>query len=216
MNSLLEKVNAVFPLREVDAGEFANMKLNGMKFTLSCYDAEGLGRVSFMHAVGMMGLMKMDTMVINPFEKDAPLFSYDRVLAMGNDTFLNEFYDTVLGASFDDAGLRAVQEEGASLPGYDPGEHWYDGIKLPVSTYKKGKKAEKEAFTVLADHFLEAYLKACSEAEICDPAAKKEKARAYTEGLLSHGGPACDIFKKQKGLAFTENLFRDYMFGTGK
>lgn len=214
MNQILEQINAVFPLHEADAGDFAKMKISGMKYALSCYEAEGLGHVSFIEASGMMGLMKMETMVINPFEKDAPLFSYDRIRAMGNDIFLNEFYDTLLGDAFDHAALLAVQKDAEALPGYDPGEHWYDDIKLAESTYKKGKKAQKEAFTVLGGHFLTEYLKACQKAEKCDPAEKKEKAKTYTEGLLSHGGPACDVFKKEKGQAFTETLFRNYMFGT--
>ena len=54
-----------------------------MRFFVKAYRADGLGHVSVMRAKGFFGLMKMDTLIIVPKEKDLPLYSYDRIYAMG-------------------------------------------------------------------------------------------------------------------------------------
>ena len=95
-DKLLSLIGQRFPLKERDAGEYKSLKVKGMKFTITPYEAEGLGHVSVMKASGMFGLMKMDTLIVNPKETDLPLLSYDRILAMGNDTLILELYDTML------------------------------------------------------------------------------------------------------------------------
>lgn len=39
-----------------------------------------------------------------------------------------------------------------------------------------------------------------------------EKASVYVEGLLTHGGPSTDVFKKGIGNEKTAQLFRKYLF----
>ena len=108
MQHMLDAVNQKYPLTEKNVGEFAKIKAKGMTFVIKQYEAKGLGNVSVMEAKGFFGLMQMDTLIINPVEKDLPLFSYDRVLAMGNDTLILELYDTLLEKQ-DFAGLKAVK-----------------------------------------------------------------------------------------------------------
>ena len=76
-----------------------------MQFRVRRFYADGLGTVSAMVAAGFFGLMKMDTLIITATEKDMPLFSYDRVYAMGNDTLIFELYNTLLG----DTDLSALE-----------------------------------------------------------------------------------------------------------
>ena len=97
IEKLLKAIDSRFPLTEQDAGDFKQLKANGMKFSIRPYKAEGLGWVSVMTASGFFGLMKMDTLIVNPTEVDMPLLSYDRVHAMGNDTLIYELYDTMVG-----------------------------------------------------------------------------------------------------------------------
>jgi hypothetical protein len=209
---LLNILGARHPLRKGDAGEFAALKANGMNFTVEAYEAEGLGHVSVMRAKGFFGLMQMDTLIVNPTERDLPLYSYDRILAMGNDTLIAELYDTTVGG-FSSPEMEALLSRSAALPERDPGTHWYDHIRLPQSISKKGKKAHRQAFDRLAlDHFT-AWLNAdCPP--LTDPAAKRAKAAAYVDGLLTHGGPSTDVFKKALGQEKTERLFRAVLFGT--
>ena len=211
---ILALINERHPLTETDCGEFAKMKVNGMSFSIRAFKAEGLGHVSVMRANAMLGLMKMDTLIINPTEIDLPLYSYDRIFAMGNDTLIVELYDTLLG-DYSEEGIVEVKarEKYSAIPERDPGEHWYDSINLASSISKKGKKAHTELINSLTDQHFEAYL-ASSKASVTDKAAKQEKARVYVNGLIEKGGPSTDVFKKAIGEAKTRELFENILFGT--
>ncbi len=213
-NQMYDLIESRFPMTEIDCGEYKTQKIKGMKFKISAYYAEGLGHVSIMTAEGFFGLMKMDTLIINPTSKDMPLFSYDRVLAAGNDTLIFELYDTFLNSA--DMSLLEEVKKSLRTPDHDLGEHWYDSIKLPVSVSKKGKKTEKTVFDKFVLSYLNTYLDLAENVDTCDAGAKKEKASVYVEGLLKNGGPSTDIFMKALGREKTENLFRNILFGTAK
>ena len=175
MKELLNVIGDRFPLTPRDAGEFAVLK-----------------------AKGFFGLMKMETLIVNPKEIDLPRYSCDRILAMGNDTLIAELYDTAVGG-FSAPELDKIVAEAAALPERDPGKHWYDGIRLPQSISKKGKKAQRAPFDRLALAHFKAWLNAdCPP--LTDKAAKREKTAAYVNGLLEHGGPSTDVFVQALGL----------------
>lgn len=211
---LLTLIGKKYPITSIDCGEFAEMKVNGMKFSISAYKAEGLGHVSVMRAKGFFGLMKMDTLIINPTEIDLPLYSYDRILAMGNDTLIVELYDTVVG-EFSQEKLLERKEGFSYLPERDPGEHWYDDIKLSSSISKKGKARDvSNGFEYLTMEHLHAYLYS-GEAKILQNYKEKlDKTNVYVNGLLEKGGPSTDVFKKAIGEEKTRALFERVLFGT--
>lgn len=210
---LVAVIGESFPLQELDCGQYRKMKVSGMTFTVRRFYAQGLGSVSVMVAAGFFGLMKMDTLIITPTEKDMPLFSYDRVHAMGNDTLIIELYDTLLGQT-DLSALAQVKQDAAYLPDHDLGAHWYDSIKLPQSLSKKGKKGQTPAFDATVVHYLAKYLETAKNAAACEAAPKREKAAVYVEGLLNNGGPSTDVFKKGMGDEKTADLFRKILFAT--
>ena len=210
---LLAAISEKYPLTPVDTGEFARLKANGMRFSVEAYKAEGLGWVSVMTAAGFFGLMKMDTLIINPTAVDMPLLSYDRVHAMGNDTLIYELYDTMTAPASLPATAK-IKREGSIFPDHDLGSHWYDSIKLPESLSKKGKKQHTVPFDVLTINYMKGFLADCGNAAPCDANAKREKASVYVEGLLTHGGPSTDVFKKAMGEEKTAQLFRHILFGT--
>ncbi len=213
-DKILTLIGKKYPLTSIDCGEFAVMKVKGMKFKISAYKAAGLGHVSVMRASGMMGLMKMDTLIINPTEIDLPLYSYDRIFAMGNDTLIVELYDTLLGEFSEDKLLE--RKEGFSyLPERDPGEHWYDSIKLKSSISKKGKARNvSNGFEYLTMEHLYAYLYSTEAKIVQDYEAKQNKARVYVNGLIEKGGPSTDVFKGAIGEEKTRALFENILFGT--
>lgn len=215
MEQLLSAIGNSFPMTELPCGEFGKMKVSGMSFSIRQFHAEGLGHVSAMVASGFFGLMKMDTLMITPTEKDMPLFSYDRVFAMGNDTLIFELYDTLLCGT-ELSSLDAVKQQYRALPDHDLGSHWYDTIKLPQSLSKKGKKVHTAAFHAAAKDYMAAYLAAAKAAATCDADTKREKASVYVEGLLANGGPSTDVFKKGIGSEKTAELFRKVLFATEK
>ena len=212
---MLRTITAKHHLNAITIGEYARMKVGVMNFQIWAFHAEGLGHVSAMTATGMFGLMKMDTLIINPTERDMPLFSYDRVHAMGNDTLIYELYDTILEKA-ELSRTEEIKEKYRHLPDHDLGSHWYDFIKLAVSLSKKGKKSHTAAFDVCAMEYLEAFLADAGEAEYCEPGPKKDKASVYVEGLLKNGGPSTDVFMKRIGEEKTAELFRHILFGTAQ
>jgi hypothetical protein len=131
---------------------------------------------------------------------------------MGNDTLIVELYDT-LTASVDMSALDAVKAEFSHLQERDPGEHWYDSIKLKESISKKGKKADTAQLDELAIKHFCAYLEA-DVPSVADVDKKKELSTNYVNGLLKNGGPSTDVFKKELGEDKTARLFREVLFGT--
>ena len=163
----------------------------------------------------MMGLMKMETLIINPVKADLPLLSMDTVLAMGKLTVFAEIYDTTVGG-FDEKPCLAVKEKLSCYPDRPTTPTWYDNIKLGCSLSKKtGKNALPELEKGLAD-YLQAYLSIADKtpglsADLLEQ--KRLKADAYVTGLLEHGGPSTDVFMKKLGKEKTEKLFREVLFG---
>ena len=211
IEKLLALIGERFPLAAQNCDKFAEMKVSGMKFSISAYEAKGLGHVSVMRAVGMMGLMKMDTLIINPTEIDLPLYSYDRIFAMGNDTLIVELYDTLL-TEYSESALLAAKDAYADLPERDPGEHWYDSIKLASSISKKGKKKHLSRMNDLAFQHFEAYIDSDASA-VSDNTAKQSKAAVYVDGLFELGGPSTDVLTKAIGQEKTAELFNKVLFG---
>lgn len=212
LGALVEKINAAHPMTKLEIGEYAEIKAPMMKFEISAYKAEGLGHVSVMSMSGMLGLMKMDTIIINPKDRDLPLLSYDRVYAAGNDTFIVELYDT-MASPVEMSALGKVKSDAAALPQNDLGEHWYDNIKLPESLSFKGKKNHEADFDRVALSALEAYF-AAEDNKDFDAGVKAEKSDLYIEGLLKNGGPSTSVFLKLFGEEKTADLFRTVLFGT--
>ena len=218
MDKAIAAIGARFPLTRRDAGEYAQFKAGPLSIRLDWYEAAGLGNVSVLHGRAMGGLMKMDTLVVNAIERDVPLFSYDYIAAMGNHTMLVEYYDTMIDdGALDFAGLFAAKDGIAALPDHDLGAHWYDSIKLAPSFAKKTKKRALPQLNAAFEQTLDAYL-ALAEAlppltgEACE--AKRAKAAAYVDGLLTNGGPSTDAFVKALGAEKTAAIFRRIVFGT--
>ena len=51
-DKLLDILQSKYVIKELNVGEFATLKANGMKFKIRAYHAEGLGHVSIMQAKG--------------------------------------------------------------------------------------------------------------------------------------------------------------------
>lgn len=212
MSAWLEGIGAMYPLSK-QSGSERQFKASGMKFDTVAYTAQGFGHVGVMNAAGMAGMMKMETLILNPFSVDAPIFSYDRIHAMGKDILVCEMYDSLIGKSFKNDQMKAAAQKCPNVP--KDKSYWYDNLIIAPSLNMKGKKKDSVQFDQLFGEVLKAYLAAASASEQCDPAVKRDKARVYSEGLLEHGGPATDPVKKSMGASWTENLFREVLFGTG-
>ena len=215
-NKILDLIKKNHALTPKSVGDFKTFKAKGMTFACAAYNAEGLGHVSVMRANGFFGLMKMDTLVIAPVDKDLPLLSYDRIYAMGNDTLIVELYDTLGGAKIDLSTINAVKSKYAHLPerfaeGEEP-KHWYDDIRLPETTSKKGKKGDSAGFDAYTLDYVSTFL--ALGGEPCDKNGKIARTEVYATGLITQGGPATDVFKQEFGEEKTGEIIRGVLFGT--
>ena len=211
--NLLETIAASYPLRECP-GAAREFKAAGMQFTATAYEAEGFGHIGVMDAKGFLGLMRMETLVLNAFDVDAPLLSLDRMHVFGREILVAEMYDSLLGDTFCTDELENVA---ALLPSEPKKQgYWYDDLVVAPGLNLKGKRKDSTVFDSISETFLLAYLAAAGGANACDPEQKKRKAAAYSDGLLANGGPATDPVKKSMGEAFTVELFREVLFGTGR
>ena len=50
--TLLQLLETAYPLTPIETGEFAHLKVGGIKFSIKAFCAEGLGHVSVMQAKG--------------------------------------------------------------------------------------------------------------------------------------------------------------------
>lgn len=212
------RINAQFPITKRDPGVFSRFRASALTVELDWYAAEGLGNVSLLHGSAMAGLMRMETLVINPFARDLPLFSFDRIAALGKQTVLVEYYDTLLDAeAFDSITLMQVKQDASVLPDHDLGGHWYDSIKLPASFAKKANRPALPQLDAAFSAALNAYLLIAAEAPLLCVTAqteKRAKAAAYVDGLLQNGGPSTDAFVKAIGAEQTRALLAGVVFGT--
>lgn len=210
MSEIIGKLSSQFSLHERNLGEFAKVKKSGMNFDIRGWEIEGIGRMSALSMNAMLGLMKMETLVITPLEVDAPLYSFDFVRAMGNDTLIIELYDTQINPCELD-GLDAVKAASAVLPDNDLGEHWYDYLHLSPTVSKKGKKGKID-LDAMVSGYTDEFIKFLKASPACEKAAKQAKVFDYTDTLLKKGGPACDQFKKMIGVDKTRELFMKFIF----
>ncbi len=210
---LIRIIGKQVPLKEKDCGEFSAMKVGPMYFKVRRFEAEGFGRVSVMEARGLLGLMKMDTIVVGPRNTDAPFLSYDFISAMGKLTLMLELYDsTIHGCPMD--GLDRYREELKDCEDHVSAPQWYDPILLPQTVRKEGSRKEKALFEDVTRRYFADYMELAKAAPACDPEEKNGKISEYVEGLLANGGPAVNQFKKQFGPEKTGEVLRKVLFGT--
>ena len=75
-----EALKRYFTLIPKDPGEDAHRAKRGMAFDTKAWEIYGIGHLCVMRMKAFLGLMKMETIVIAPFERDLPLFNADWVI----------------------------------------------------------------------------------------------------------------------------------------
>lgn len=207
---IMEKLQSCYTLTPRDMGAYADIHKNGMRFHMAAFEVSGVGNLSTIRMSAMLGLMRMETVVVTPLRLDAPLYSCDQICAMGKDTLLLELYDTQL-APIDLSALAAVKQKYAGLADHDLGSHWYDKIKLAPSLCKRGKRMDA-AYKPLIANYTDAYLSLLSTAAPCQQQEKQARVKEYVDGLFQNGGPSTYQFKKLLGEEKARELFERFVF----
>ena len=204
-----------YTLQKEELGADAHLKKNGMAFDTEAYTVEGLGHLCVMKMNAMLGLMKMETVVLAVTEKDVPLFNLDYVSAFGKETQIAELYDTQLSPwpESAQAAFEAIQSKNAGLPdAAAKGARWYDAILYPCSCHKTGKGLH-EKLDALALDYLRTFAAQLKDAPACDKAEKEERVRGFAERLFAEGGPAVDQVTKLFGRETAARLILRHMYG---
>ena len=209
---ILEELKKNYEFEEKDCGDFKELSVSGMTFKNSSFYAKGLGNVAIMNIDDGKGIMKMDTLIINPFEIDAPMLSYDCISMMGTNILYLEPFDTTINHDFNTESMNNVAIKYNEIIENNPQqERWYDSMRLPGTIFKK--TTDTENLTKLLDEYYKAYISTLKETKTCDIELKKEKAATYSNGLIVNGGPATDPFLQTFGKEKTQEFFKQVLFG---
>lgn len=213
IQKMIEEIKVKYTCKTVDAGVFANVVIEGAKFKICAYDVQGIGRVATVEMKRLIGLWEMQSLIITPYQKDMPIYYYNRHREKGNYIYRVEVFNTQLN-DIDVSDMSNVVEKYASLPDEVQNERWYDYLKLPVSAVKKvDKKSKEELSPMIWEHF-DAYMKLLEKAAECKPSEKKKKVSVFTKALLENSGIAIvEIFIANYGEKVTEKLVNEVLFG---
>ena len=105
---LLAELDQLFGLTLCPPSEYETFQMVGLDFKAQGYESAKLGHVSVQTASGMGGAMEMESMIVNPFSVDGPLFSLDLISAQGKYTLMMERYDTLVDTPRDEAPFLAI------------------------------------------------------------------------------------------------------------
>lgn len=209
-DEILRRIREKYPLIPREMGELKELKKGMYRFNFECYRVGEIGNLFAIDMSAMFGLMKMETVVLTPIERDLSFCNFDVVHAMGTDTCIFEMYDTGISER-DLSSFDPLKEKYADLPAYETKPRWYDSWRLSPSIGKRGKGLAARGEEMLEEHLNE-YLRLLAQAPACDPEEKRERNRRYVDRLLAEGGAAVDSMKKLLGEEKTDRLIRRFMF----
>lgn len=213
IEKLIEEFAQSYTFDAIENKEFDSFKVNGMDFEVKAYDAQFLGRVSSMKGKMKFGLMKMETLIVNPLELDVPLFSLDLIQVPGKLIVILEQYDTLVNAKRNESVFLNIKEKYADLEDRPSKSAWYDELRYSSSIGKKVSKKKADRVKEMIEEYFEAYLDLCRDARVIEKEEKKVKADLYRDGLLENGGASTDSFLKAWGKEKTEKFFKEVLFG---
>lgn len=213
IEKLIEEFAQSYTFDAIENKEFESFKVNGMDFEVKAYDAQFLGRVSSMKGKMKFGLMKMETLIVNPLELDVPLFSLDLIQVPGKLIVILEQYDTLVNAKRNESVFLNIKEKYEDLEDRSSKSAWYDELRYSSSIGKKVSKKKADRVKEMIEEYFEAYLDLCRDARVIGKEEKKVKADLYRDGLLENGGASTDSFLKAWGREKTERFFKEVLFG---
>lgn len=211
IEKVINKLKESYQLKEIDIGEYASIKKFPMKFKIKSFKVGEVGYVSILNMSAMFGMMKMETVVFSPLTVDAPLFSFDLIEAMGNDTIIVDIYDLAVNKGKPYPSLVALKEKYKELPQYDLKPCWYDSLRVDGVLAKKGKKIRPQLENA-TDDYIDEFMNILKTAELCEVAPKRAVIKEYVDGLFDNGAPTTEQFNKILGEEKARDMYGKYIF----
>ena len=210
---MLQSLSGHFELEMEDIGKDALLKKNGIVLETESYKVKKVGHFCILRMNALLGLMKMETVVLAATEKDLPLLNLDRISVLGKETQIVELYDTQLSPWSRADAFQRLKDQDSNLPDAPrQNRHWYDDILYSCSYHKVGKGISQQ-MTKTAKNYAEAFIADVVAAPACDESAKSEKVSQFAENLLSQGGQAVDTITKLFGKETAKRLILHHMYG---
>ncbi len=211
-NFIRQELGKRYVLKERNMGDLKTIKKGVYHFESESYEIEGIGNLFIIDLKAMMGLMRMETVVITPVYRDLSFCNFDTVRAAGQTTAMFEMYKTSLRDE-DLSSFDYIRDKYAHIRDYASQPRWYDALKLSSCIAKKGKRIAGTAENMLVECLVR-YLELLDKAPKCDPQAKIAANRQYVDRLISEGGVAVDSLSKIIGHEKCAELIEKYMYAT--
>ena len=210
----VESLGRYFDLVPKDLGEDSRRSKRGMIFETKSWEIRGVGHLCVLRMNAFLGLMKMETVVIAPFEADLPLYNADWVKVFGTETQIAELYDTQLEPWTEESQGKflAIKTGFDSLPDAPTGEHWYDSVLYACSIHKKGKGLT-DSFNKLAKEYTDLFVAELAAAEKCPADLKKARVSEFAHKLVANDGPAVSMMAKLFGKETMQRIVLKHMYG---
>lgn len=211
IQKMLEEIKSRYACKTQDTGVFEKVYIDGAKFLINAYDMKGLGRVSTVEMKRLVGFWDMQSLIITPYEKDMPIYYYNRHREKGKYIYRVEMFDTQMDP-IDVKSLEEVVAKYSNLSDVSQNERWYDTFKLSGSAVKIAKK-KQEFDDVIWEHFM-TYMSLLAESKEVKPSEKRKKTKVFVDGLCKQSGIAViEIFLANYGEKVTEKLANEVLFG---
>lgn len=184
INKMMDALRAKYTCKTLDAGVFAKVVIDGANFVIHAYEVSGVGRVATIQMKRLIGFWEMQSVIITPFEKEAPIFYYNRHREKGAYTYRVTHFDGVSDAQEDELYLEKVN-----------------------------KKQTAECDAKAWDAFNQ-YMAMLDTASACKIAEKKKKVTVFVEEIRKQGGIAVvDIFRGNYDASVVAKLCNEVLFG---
>lgn len=214
IQKMVEEIKSRYACKTQDTGVFEKVYIEGAVFRMHAYNMRGLGRVATVEMKRLIGLWEMQSLIITPFEKDMPVYYYNRHREKGRYIYRMELFDTQMNA-VDTKVLEEVLTKYSSITDEPQNERWYDTIKLSGSAVKSVEKKQKEELSPMIWEHFSAYMQLLESAHECKPSEKKKKTRVFVNELCEKSGIAIiEIFLSNYGKQVVEKLANEVLFGT--
>lgn len=208
IDSILKKLNSLYTLNELSK---QNIKLAKTSFSIQQFNADGLGNIAVLQSKKFFGLIKAETIIINPFERDIPLLMYKRTYGLFKDVLHCEMLDTRVENGVVPEYIKKLNEYKGKYD-IDIKPSWNKDILFKENIYKI--TINRNLLDSITTNFFNAYLRWSIQVGVYDKHLRKAKAKAYTEDLLRNGNHEIDVLVREKGREYTQELYRNVILGT--
>lgn len=208
-----------YPVKKLDAGEFARPVTMNTQFINEHYEIEGLGHLMTMRTEGNP-MMQMVTVTLMPSCKALPMISSDFMYSGEGGMALVEAYE--LAENREDPQFKALLSElketfGSlpQIPDIPTQPSFFDAVR-PIFFYKtRVPQYDTDCIEILADT-LKIFAKYEKQMPLLSEEAKAAQAKIqhdYVEEFINQNGVSTQVWVKEHGAEYVKEFYHTVFFG---